>query len=106
MTFITLENIQERELVPGFRGRFVHTDNMTLAYWRIDAGAAMPEHAHPHEQMTNLIQGEFEMTVEGESKLIGPGNVVTIPSNALHAGRAVTDCVIIDVFWPTREEYR
>lgn len=106
MTFITLENIQEREMVPGFHARFVHTDHMTLAYWRVEAGAALPEHAHPHEQVTNLIQGEFELTVEGESQRLGPGGVVTIPSNARHTGRALTDCVIIDAFWPAREEYR
>ena len=32
MPFITLDDLEQREPVPGFKGRMVHTDNMTLAY--------------------------------------------------------------------------
>ncbi|NOY99054.1 MAG: cupin domain-containing protein, partial [Chloroflexi bacterium] len=35
-----------------------------------------------------------------------PGAVAVIPPDVPHAGRAVTDCRIIDVFYPTREEYK
>ncbi len=106
MAFENLENIEERELVPGFRVKFVHGDTMTFAYWNIDAGARLPEHSHPHEQVANPIEGEFELTVGGESKVIRAGDVVVIPGNVPHSGRAVTDCRILDVFHPVREDYR
>ena len=32
MGFLNLENIQEREIVPGYRARFLHSDHMTVAY--------------------------------------------------------------------------
>ena len=67
MPFITLSDSEEREMVPGFRARFVHADRMTCSYWTVAAGAALPEHAHPHEQVTNIIRGRFEMTVDGET---------------------------------------
>ena len=98
MPFIKLSDIQEREMVPGFRARFVHTDRMTCAYWTITAGALLPEHAHPHEQVTNVIRGRFEMTVDGETQTIEPGSLLVIPSGAKHRGRALTDCFILDVF--------
>ena len=106
MPFIKLSDIQEREMVPGFRARFVHTDRMTCAYWTITAGALLPEHAHPHEQVSNVIRGRFEMTVEGETQTIEPGSLLVIPSGAMHRGRALTDCHILDVFVPVREDYR
>jgi quercetin dioxygenase-like cupin family protein len=106
MPFIELSDINEREMVPGFRTRFVHTDRMTCSYWTITAGAALPEHAHPHEQVTNVIRGRFEMTLEGETRTIEPGSVVVIPSGVKHRGRALTDCYILDVFSPVREDYR
>ena len=106
MPFIILSTLKEREMVPGFRARFVHTEHMTLSYWHIRAGAALPEHAHPHEQVTNLLEGAFSMTVNGETRTITPGDIVVIPSQILHSGRAETDCVILDVFSPPRDDYR
>ena len=63
--FIDLDNIEEREPVPGFRGRFVHTENMTIAYWSVQAGAKLPEHSHTQEQTATVIEGEFRLTIDG-----------------------------------------
>jgi quercetin dioxygenase-like cupin family protein len=93
-------------MVPGFLARFVHAERMTCAYWEIKAGSVLPEHAHPHEQVATIIRGAFEMTVDGETRTIKPGDVVVIPSGAKHRGRALTDCSIFDVFSPVREDYR
>ena len=101
-----LDDLPEKEIVPGFHARFVHSENMTLAYWRIEAGAALPQHAHPHEQVLNLLEGEFEATVAGETFHLTPGSVSVIPGNVPHSGKALTACRIIDVFYPVRSEYR
>ena len=53
MTFLDLADIAAREIIKGYHGKFVHTDNVTVAYWDIDAGAAIPDHAHPHEQIVS-----------------------------------------------------
>jgi quercetin dioxygenase-like cupin family protein len=53
-----------------------------------------------------MIEGEFELIVNGESHLLGANDVFVIPSDAMHSGRAITDCKIIDVFYPIREDYR
>jgi quercetin dioxygenase-like cupin family protein len=79
---------------------------MTFALWEIDAGATLPEHAHHHEQVVHLYEGEFELTVEGQPVRATPGAVFAIPPNARHSGRALTACRIMDVFYPVREDYR
>ena len=106
MAFINLTDIEEKELVPGARVRFVHSENMTFAYWSFDAGAVLPDHSHPHEQVANIIEGELELTLDGKAVIIKPGQVVVIPGGSTHSGRAVTACKIIDVFYPIREDYR
>ncbi|MCH8876294.1 MAG: cupin domain-containing protein [Chloroflexi bacterium] len=53
-----------------------------------------------------VLEGEFELTVAGKSMLVRPGVVAVIPADAKHSGRAVTDCIAIDVFYPVREDYR
>jgi quercetin dioxygenase-like cupin family protein len=106
MSYLNLTDCEEKELVPGYKVRFVHSENMTIAYWTIEEGAALPEHSHPHEQVANLIEGKFEFNLDGDVRVIEPGQVVIIPSYATHSGKAITQCKIIDVFYPVREDYK
>ncbi|MBM3832427.1 MAG: cupin domain-containing protein [Verrucomicrobia bacterium] len=106
MPFVNPSESRLREPFPGFKVHFVHSDKMTFAHWTIEAGAVLPEHSHPHEQVANVLDGIFELTVDGETKQLGPGSVGIIPSNAVHSGRAITNCRIIDAFYPIREDYR
>ena len=106
MNEFQLSLVPEREPMPGFHGRFVHSDNMTLAFWRIEAGAAAPVHQHPHEQVFHLLEGRFELTVDGRTNIYEPGAVVTIPSNVPHAARALTESRVLDIFCPVREDLR
>ncbi len=104
--FKKLKDIAEKEILKGFHAKFIHTKNMTIAYWRIEKGASLPLHAHIHEQVSNVLEGEFEMTVDGKTSICRNGDVVAIPSNIEHGGKALTDCYILDIFQPAREDYR
>ena len=103
---ISLDEVTERELVPGFHGRFVHSDSMTFAYWRIEEDSALPPHSHVHEQVVNVLEGTFVLELDGVPHRLEPGDLLLIPSNVPHGGRALTDCRILDVFQPVREDYR
>lgn len=105
MIFKNFNDMNRTELVPGFQVRFIHSERATIAYWDVLAGAMLPEHAHPHEQIVNLLEGEFQLTVEGEAHILKSGEVAVIPPDKFHSGRALTDCNIIDVFCPVREDY-
>jgi len=106
MTLTHLSEIAAREIVKGFHGKFVHTDHITVTFWEIDAGALLPEHAHPHEQITIVISGQLELTVGGERRVLENGLVEVIPGNTPHSGRGLTACTVIDVFYPARDDYR
>lgn len=103
---VDLSTIESKEIIEGFSARFVHTENMTLAYWTIKAGSALPEHSHPHEQVSNLMKGEFELTIADVPIRLEPGKVVIIQGDQPHSGRAITDCEILDIFYPVREDYQ
>ena len=106
MTFINLEEIEQRELLPGLHVRFVHSEKMTIAYWEIKAGSEMPLHSHPHEQITNILEGQLELTLGEDKRSMDPGSAAVIAPDVPHAGKAITDCRVLDVFHPVREEYR
>lgn len=101
-----LKRIPPREIFPGFQGRFVHSATMTFAYWDIVAGSLVPQHSHVHEQVVNMLEGKLELNVDGKTHLLEPGQVLVIPSQAIHSGKALTACKVLDVFSPVREDYR
>ncbi len=102
----TLHDMPEREHFPGFHGRFVHSDAMTFVWWRIEDGAAVPEHAHPHEQVVNMLEGTLALTVDGEEHVLHAGDVFAIPGGVRHSARALGPSRVLDVFSPVREDYR
>ena len=101
-----IDKLPEREAVPGFHGRFIHSEYMTMAFWVVEAGAVLPEHAHPQEQMTTVLEGEFELSIEGEKHVLHPGMAAVLLANIPHHGRALTACRLLDAFYPVREDYR
>ena len=101
-----ISSLEPRELISGHHGRFVHSAHTTHVYWKIDAGAQLPEHNHPREQIVNVLEGKYELVVNGETYTLEAGEVLVVPGGATHSGTAHTDCRILDVFSPVREEYR
>lgn len=106
MSFINLTDVKEKEIITGFRGKMLHSEHMTFVLWNITSGSSLPEHSHFHEQITTVINGIFEMTVDGETQIMTPGSVVIIPSNVKHTGKSMTDTQLIDAFYPVRDDYR
>ncbi len=106
MSFTQLDVIEPREILPGFWARMVHSDRLTVAFWEIEAGARLPAHSHPQEQVTAVLAGELEMTVGGATRVLGPGAVAVIPGQVEHSGRALSPCRVVDAFSPPRDDYR
>jgi quercetin dioxygenase-like cupin family protein len=102
----TLANLPEKEVFPGYTGKFIHTDHMTIAHWRILANHPLPAHSHAHEQVVHVVEGVFELVVNGTPHRLEAGMVFYIPSNVPHSGVGITDCRIIDSFCPVREDYK
>ncbi|HCW07839.1 MAG TPA: cupin domain-containing protein [Cytophagales bacterium] len=106
MPFVHEKNLKPVEIVPGFLARFVHTENLTIAYVEVKSGSILPEHEHPQEQITHVLEGQLELTVGGETQIAEAGKIVMIPSNVKHSAIARSYCKVMDVFSPVREDYK
>ncbi|RJQ52251.1 MAG: cupin domain-containing protein [Desulfobacteraceae bacterium] len=103
---VNLSDIEPRDVVPGFKARFVHSSTMTLAFWDAKAGNELSSHSHPHEQIAHVIEGEFKFILAGKAMMMKAGDLLVVPPHAVHSGQAVTDCRLLDIFHPVREDYR
>lgn len=103
---ITIADVSKVEVIDGFKARFIHTESMTLGFFEAEKGAVLPMHQHLHEQVTQVQQGEFQLTIDGEAKVYTKGMVAVIPPNVMHGGVALTDCELFDIFSPVREDYK
>lgn len=54
--------------------------------WSSLPGGAIPEHIHPHQEETFAISaGEASFTLNGEHRVVGPGEAITVPSGVPHS---------------------
>jgi len=54
----------------------------------------------------HVVSGEFEFTLGKTTKVYKAGSVVVISSNTPHGGKALTPCKLMDIFSPTRDDYK
>jgi quercetin dioxygenase-like cupin family protein len=106
MAFINYNTKNKLDIFPGVHSAMEHSAQISYGCVSLDEGVIVPEHSHPHEQWTYIVEGQMEFTLEGEMQLLLPGMGAYIPSNAKHGAVAVTACKVIDVFTPVREDYR
>src|SRR5580698_10175110 len=105
MPFVDTSTLKVTERLPGWSGRYFHSANMTFAHYEFKRGSTIHEHFHPQEEVYEIIEGELELTVEGETKIARPGMIAIVPSNARHSVKALTDGRAIIVDSPARPEF-
>lgn len=81
--------IPAEQVFPGVTRQTIQAANQTLIRYVYLPGAVFPDHHHPEEQVTAVLTGQIEFTVAGESYLLGPGDVATIPSNVPHGAKVI-----------------
>jgi quercetin dioxygenase-like cupin family protein len=105
MPFIDTTMLKVTERLPGWSGRYFHSANMTFAHYEFKRGSTIHEHFHPQEEVYEVIEGELELTVDGETKIARPGLVAIVPGNSRHSVKALTDGRAIIVDSPSRREF-
>jgi len=105
MPFVDTSSLPVIERLPGWKGRYFHSESMTFAHYEFTRGASIHEHFHSEEEVYELIEGELEVTIEGVAQIARAGMVAIVPSNARHSVKALTDGRAIIVDHPARRAF-
>ena len=105
MPLVDTNELRVIERLPGWKGRYFHSVNMTFAHYDFKAGASIHEHFHPEEEVYEVIEGEVEVTIDGSPQIARPGIVAIVPANSRHSVRALTDGRLIVVDHPARPDF-
>lgn len=105
MPFVDTNELKVIERLPGWKGRYFHSKNMTFAHYDFKAGSSIHEHFHPEEEVYEVFEGELEVTIDGDSQIAKPGVVAIVPSNSRHSVTALTDGRLIVVDHPARPDF-
>lgn len=105
MPMVDVSKLRVIERLPGWHGRYFHSENMTVAHYDFVRGASVHEHFHLQEEVYEVIEGELEMTIDGVTQVARPGVAAIVPANARHSVKALTDGRAIIVDHPRRMEF-
>lgn len=79
-------------------------DLMAVKVW-FEEGAIGYQHQHYHAQVAYVESGEFEATIDGETKTLRAGDSFYVAPNNMHGAVCKKAGVLIDMFSPLREDF-
>ena len=68
MSFFTVNELPGTEMLPGVVRRAVYLEHAMMTFFDFAPGSVIPEHDHPHEQITYVLQGTMEFRLGDERR--------------------------------------
>ena len=98
--------VKKEKPAPGIQRQMVVGENVMMVRFTFEPFLVTPEHTHPHEQMTLVVQGKVKFFIEGEVKIVSPGDVLHFPPHNRHGATMLDEeVVLIEIFSPIREDF-
>jgi|SRR5882757_6042700 len=113
LAMLVVDHEQEgwEEWRPGVRSRAWATATsgarqVRIAEQILEPGNHAPLHWHYFEENITILRGKGRFHVDGETRELGPGNTVIVPSMAVHGFVSIGDedlHIVASMGWPVNE---
>ncbi len=103
--YLRWNEVEVEQLKPEFSRQLIVGDQLMLARVLLKKGTVVPEHSHPNEQITYILEGGLRFWIEGREFVVHAGEVLCIPAHVPHKAEAIADTVDLDVFTPPRQDW-
>lgn len=105
--FTRLDRVPAFALADGVLGHPLFGDAAMINLIEFAAGATVPLHRHPHEQLGIVLRGMQALVVDGKAHELGPMEAYVLPGDVEHSAYCGPDgATVLDIFCPVREDYR
>lgn len=94
MPFFKLAEMQGSVISPDHssaNGPTITGEQLEMGYYTEPKGSGAHAHHHPSEQIILVLAGRLRMTIAGETRDVGPGEVALIPGGVVHEQKALED---------------
>ena len=103
-SFVKWDEKTPIEILSGLNFQPVLGERMMVNFVTFEPNTIAPVHWHDEEQISIVIDGEFEFEVGGDKRIVQRGEAIHIPPNVPHGARTYdTTCLELDVFSPPRQ---
>ncbi len=82
-----------------------YDDGLMLVRVRFQKGAIGVLHSHPNRQVTYVESGAFEVSINGEKRLLRAGDSFFVDPDLEHGSVAREAGTLLDVFAPARADF-
>lgn len=82
-----------------------YTDGLMCAENTFETGAVGALHSHPHTQITYVLSGVFEFTIDGETRVVRTGDTLLKENGVIHGCTCLEAGKLLDIFQPMREDF-
>jgi quercetin dioxygenase-like cupin family protein len=104
--FVKNDDVKLTELGGGVSRKILaYDDNMMSVEVRFEKGAIGSMHTHPHTQISYVLEGKFEATINGETTVISKGDTYITPKDAPHGVVCLEAGALLDIFTPKRADF-
>jgi quercetin dioxygenase-like cupin family protein len=104
--FVFNNDVVATDCEPGVSRKVLsYTEDLMMCEISFDEGSEGTVHSHIHQQITYVAEGSFEFTIDGETEVVGAGDSLYIPANAVHGVKALEAGILVDVFTPMRKDF-
>ena len=104
--FVKGDELDLKDLGGGVsRKVLAYDDNLMSVEVRFEKGAVGAMHTHPHTQISYVLEGCFEATLNGETKIISKGDTYITAPNAPHGVVCLEAGALLDIFTPMRADF-
>lgn len=98
MPFWDLRTLNLGEFRPGILSRIESGRNLTMAVMEIAPDKEGTAHDHPSDQCGVVLEGEIEISIGEEKRLLHPRDIYFIPAGTNHSWRTLgSSATLFDV---------
>jgi len=104
---INKQNVEKVKALEGvYRKTLTYNNDVMLCFFLLEKDVVIPLHEHKAHQIGYVLKGKIKFITETREFIANKGDSYVFDSNEKHGAELFEDSEVIEVFNPTREDYK